>query len=151
MAAIKKKKTLAAFTCAALSLPGMQAKAAVPVAEAEGNVQYGYYREQGERMRADVYHTDFIVPFADRLEFTFSADFDTYVGATPLYSAPDSTPDIVSAASQSFEAAWHMASPLLFSDEAEDIKNDILVDIITREGIPNFRIKLIVFCVRIFC
>ena len=47
-------QTLAALTCAAISLPGMQAKAATPVAEAEGNVQYGYYREQGDRMRADV-------------------------------------------------------------------------------------------------
>ncbi len=150
VAAIKKgRATLAAFTCAAMGLPGIQAKAAVPVAEAESNVQYGYYREQGERMRADVYHTDFIVPFADRLEFTFSADLDTYSGATPLYSTPDAAPDIVSAASAEFEAAWHLASPLLFSSESALIENEIGFDIIRREGfnyfvdpfIGNFNIK----------
>ncbi len=139
VAVIKKgKKTLAALSCAAMGLPGIQAKAAVPVAEPESNVQYGYYREQGDRMQAEVYHADFILPFADRVEFTFSADFDTYVGATPLYSAPDSVPDIVSAASAEFEAAWHMASPLLFSDESTSIENTITQEIVLREGFNYF-------------
>ncbi len=139
MAAIDKKNgALKALALAAIGLPGMNAKAAIPVAEAEGNAQYGYYREQGNRMRAEVFHSDFIVPFADWAEFTFSTDFDTYAGATPLYSVPDSAPDIISAASQSFEAAWHMASPLLFSDEAAVIKTEILNEIVLREGLPGF-------------
>ena len=101
MAAIKgSKKTLTALTCAAMGLPGTQAKSAVPAAEAEGNLQYGYYVEQGKRIKAQIFHADFVLPFADRFEFTFSTDLDTYVGATPLYSLPDSAPDVVSAASQ---------------------------------------------------
>ena len=83
----KTNSALAALSCAALGLPGIvPVEAAVPVSGAESNVQYGFYQEQGERMQAHVYHTDFIVPFADRVEFTFSADLDTYVGATPLYN-----------------------------------------------------------------
>lgn len=139
VAAIKKNhKTITALTCAAISLPGIQAKAAVPVAEAESNIQYGYYREQGDRMQAQVYHTDFVLPFADRVEFTVSADFDTYVGATPLYSTPDSVPDIIAAASAEFEAAWHMASPLLFSDESTAIENGINQEIFSREFFNYF-------------
>ena len=68
MAVIKKNKVLSAFTCAALGLPGMEVKSAVPTVEAEVNLQYGYYKEQGERMRAEVFHSDFVIPFADRLE-----------------------------------------------------------------------------------
>ncbi len=139
VAVTKRNKTLTAFTCAAMSLPGIKTNAAVPVAEAEGSAQYGYYREQGNRMQAQVYHTDFVVPFADRVEFTFNADLDTYVGATPLYSVPDSIPDIVSAASQSFEAAWHMASPLLFSDESDALRPKFINEIILREGLPGFQ------------
>lgn len=146
-----------------MSLPGIKVKAATPATEAEINTQYGYYREQGERIRADIFHTDFILPLTDRLEFTFSADLDTYVGATPLYSLPDFAPndssvvkgfsaagsfsaadiasktvDIVSAASQEFEAAWHMASPLLFSNESAAIENRIGEKILDREKFNYF-------------
>jgi len=121
-----------------MGLPGTQAKSAVPAAEAEGNLQYGYYVEQGKRIKAQIFHADFVLPFADRFEFTFSTDLDTYVGATPLYSLPDSAPDVVSAASQSFEAAWHMASPLLFSPESIKIENQVTQEIINREGLNYF-------------
>ena len=148
----KGKRTLAALSCAAMSLPGMEAKAAVPVADPESNVQYGYYREQGDRMQAQVYHSDFILPFADRVELTFSTDFDTYVGATPLYSAPKEIPDAVSAASFNFDAAWHMSSFLtrpddLSSDnplatdtsrtEVKELQNKVATEISLREG-PNY-------------
>ncbi len=156
MAAIKHK-TLAALTGAAMSIPGIQVKAAIPVAEPEVNMQYGYYREQGDRMRAEVFHSDFVIPFAERVEFTFNADFDTYVGATPLYSMPLIRPDtmdaagafsaqqmseklvdVVAAASAEFEAAWHMASPLLFSSESTAIESEITTDIVAREGLNYF-------------
>ncbi len=82
-----------------MGLPGISAKAAVPVAEPEANVQFGYYKEEGDRMEAEVYHGDFIVPINDFFEFSFSYDWDTYVGATPSYSAPQVMTDVVVAAS----------------------------------------------------
>ncbi|MFM8332395.1 MAG: DUF3570 domain-containing protein, partial [Candidatus Methylumidiphilus sp.] len=89
MAAIKPgSAALAALTSAALSLPGLTL-AAVPVAEAEGNVQYGHYQESGNRITVDVYHGDFVLPVNDRIEFTFSIDRDTYSGASPAYSLPE--------------------------------------------------------------
>ncbi|QSA97034.1 DUF3570 domain-containing protein [Methylococcus sp. EFPC2] len=90
MAAIKREKSaaLAALTTAALGLPGMDAEAAVPVTQATGNVQYGYYQESDDRMKVEVYHGDFTLPVTDRLEFTFNVDRDTYSGATPAFSIP---------------------------------------------------------------
>ncbi|MDD1620575.1 MAG: DUF3570 domain-containing protein [Methylococcaceae bacterium] len=114
MAAINKdmSKALAALTTAALSLPGMDAQAGVPSAQAKGNVQYGYYQESGDRMKVEVYHGDFTLPVSDRLEFSFNVDRDTYSGATPAFSIPETmtnqvrysgsqtgTVDVVSAAS----------------------------------------------------
>ena len=92
MAVTKKDKNsvLAAFTSAALSLPGLQAEAAIPIAQPELNLLYGHYQESDDRMQVDVYHLDFVVPFADRLEMGFSIDRDTYSGATPAFSMPAS-------------------------------------------------------------
>lgn len=113
----EKNKALAALTSAALALPGLQANAAIPIAQAEANFQYGHYQESDNRMSVDVYHADFIVPIADRLELGFSIDRDTYSGATPAYSVPVSmtnqtrleygvpiSADIVSAASGGISA-----------------------------------------------
>lgn len=85
-----RNTALVAITSAALSLPGLQVNAAVPVAQPELNLQYGHYQESDDRMSVDVYHADFVVPFADRLEFAFSIDRDTYSGATPAFSMPES-------------------------------------------------------------
>ncbi len=82
-------KALAALTTAALGLPGIDIQAAVPSAQAQGNVQYGYYQESDDRMKVEIYHGDFAVPVSDRLEFTFSVDRDTYSGATPAFSLPE--------------------------------------------------------------
>jgi len=132
----KSNSALAALSYAALGLPGIvPVEAAVPVSGAEGNVQYGYYQEQSGRMQAQVFHSDFILPFADRVEFTVSTDLDSYVGATPLYSMPNirrdtvtttgvggsftaqefasQLSDVVAAASADFDSAWHVAAPLV--------------------------------------
>jgi hypothetical protein len=85
----EKNKVLAALTSAALGLPGLSAQAAVPAAKAQGNVQYGYYEESDDRMRVDIYHGDVTLPLTERLEFTFSVDRDTYSGATPAFSLPE--------------------------------------------------------------
>lgn len=84
-----KSKVLAALTSAALGLPGLNADAAVPATKAQGNVQYGYYEESDDRMRVDIYHGDVTLPVTERLEFTFSVDRDTYSGATPAFSIPE--------------------------------------------------------------
>lgn len=88
MAAISPRTALAALTTAALGLPGLAPLAATPVAEPEGNVQYGHYEESSNRMKVDVDHADFVAPIGDRVEFTFSIDRDTYSGASPAYSIP---------------------------------------------------------------
>lgn len=85
-----KRSTLAVFTSAALSLPGLDAGAAIPVEKAAANVQYGHYQESDNRMKVEVYHADAIVPIGDRMEFTYSIDQDTYAGATPNFSVPNS-------------------------------------------------------------
>ena len=89
----EKPKALLALTTAALALPGMDVSAAVPVAQAQGNVHFGYYEESDDRMQVEVSHGDFIVPVSDRLEFTFSIDRDTYSGATPAFSIPETMAD----------------------------------------------------------
>ncbi|MBD9356880.1 DUF3570 domain-containing protein [Methylomonas albis] len=83
------RTTLAALTSAALSLPGMHSQAAVPSQQPNLNLLYGHYQESNDRMQVDVYHVDFSVPFADRIEMAFSLDRDTYSGASPAYSVPD--------------------------------------------------------------
>ncbi|MCQ8117262.1 DUF3570 domain-containing protein [Methylomonas rosea] len=112
------RRTLAALTTAALSLPGLQADAATPGAEPQLNLHYGHYQESNNRMQVDVYHADFTVPYKERLELSFSIDRDTYSGATPAFSLPktmtnqsryedgvlNSNVDIVSAASQGVTA-----------------------------------------------
>ncbi len=118
-------KALAALTTAALSLPGLNATAAVPAAQIEANVSYGHYQESDNRMQVDIYHADAIIPLSDRIELAFSMDRDTYSGATPAFSMPasmtnqpkykqkdDGTPsteisyaDVVSAASGGVTAA----------------------------------------------
>ncbi len=122
MAATKVKKpgnaTLLALSSVALSLPGISTKAATPVAEAEGNVQYGYYMEEGDRMEAQVYHGDFIVPINDFFEFTFSYDFDTYIGATPSYSTPQAMSDVIVAASGSDSDPYDIAFSLFLEPAA---------------------------------
>ena len=120
-----KNKALAALTTAALSLPGLNATAAVPAAQIETNVSYGHYQESDNRMQVDVYHADAVIPLSDRIELAFSMDRDTYSGATPAFSMPasmtnqpkykqkdDGTPssevsyaDVVSAASGGVTAA----------------------------------------------
>jgi len=85
----KINQTLFALTTAALSLPGLDAEAAIPVSEAKANFQYGHYQESDDRMKVQIYHADMILPLADRFELTFSIDQDTYSGATPIYSLPE--------------------------------------------------------------
>ncbi|NJA04949.1 DUF3570 domain-containing protein [Methylococcaceae bacterium WWC4] len=90
MGAIKpdSNKALAALTSAALSLPGLNASAAIPAQQIHTNVSYGHYQESDERMRVEVYHADAVIPLSDRIELSFSLDRDTYSGATPAYSIP---------------------------------------------------------------
>ncbi len=132
----RKKKgnaTLLALSSVALALPGIQAEAAIPIAEAETNIQYGYYREEGNRMEAEVYHGDFIVPISDFLEFSFSYDWDTYIGATPSFSAPQVMTDVVTAASGADTAAYDIAFNLF-------LEQDVIAARLAATGTPIERI-----------
>ncbi len=91
VAVIKSRQSaLAALTSAALSLPGLDTNAAIPVEKATANAQYGHYQESDQRMEVDTYHADAIVPIGERMELTYSIDQDTYAGATPSFSVPSS-------------------------------------------------------------
>ncbi len=83
-------KALAALTTAALSLPGLNAAAAVPAPQIEANVSYGHYQESDNRMKVDIYHADAVIPLYERVELALSLDRDTYSGATPAFSMPES-------------------------------------------------------------
>jgi hypothetical protein len=85
----RKQNVLAALTSAAMTLPGIKAQSAVSVAQAQANVQYNNYQESDGRMNVEVYHGNFVVPVTDRLEFSVNIDRDTYSGATPSFSIPE--------------------------------------------------------------
>ena len=119
------KATLLALSGAALTLPGIDVEAATPVAEPKATTQYGHYEEEGDRMKADVYHGDFILPLTDWFEFTFSFDQDTYVGATPYFSTPDGASDAISAASNVDPFSLGVSVIVENDDVKEGVRNDI--------------------------
>lgn len=84
---------LAVLTSAALSLPGLSAKAALPASNASANFLFGDYRESDDRMKAQVFHADVLFPMRERVDFTFKANEDVYSGATPLFSVPNAMRD----------------------------------------------------------
>lgn len=88
MAAIESSRALLALTSAALALPGMRAQAAAPLAAPEGHAQFGFYQENDRRMRVEITHGDMVLPVSDRVELSFAFDRDTYSGATPAFSIP---------------------------------------------------------------
>ncbi|MDD2658560.1 MAG: DUF3570 domain-containing protein [Methylococcales bacterium] len=91
MAVIKPEtgKALAALTSAALSLPGLSAQAAVVSNDILSNVSYGHYQESSNRISVDIYHADALIPLTERIELSFSLDRDTYGGASPAFSMPE--------------------------------------------------------------
>lgn len=90
--------SLLALTSAALALPGLMAPSAHAVDGGEFSSQYGRYQEGGSTkskfrkkdndIRVDSLQTSGEIDFTDRL--TFRANFiqDTWVGATPVTTAP---------------------------------------------------------------
>ena len=94
------KTCLNALTAAALALPGVNHKASAgsPVftLTPQAGFEFAHYEESGNRMAVDIYHGALSATLTDRLELSATYDFDTYVGATPAYSLPESMVDIVS-------------------------------------------------------
>ncbi len=107
------KNTLLALTSAALSLSSLDVQADIPVAEPQLNTQFGYYSEEGKRMKVQVYHGGFVAPVTDWLQLSFSHDQDTYTGASPSYVVPANSIDIVTKAS-GFENAGGPAFGKIF-------------------------------------
>ncbi len=119
--------SLIALSAAALGLPGIKAEAAQPVEKPKFTTQYGFYQEDNNRMQAHVYHTEFVVPVKDWMEFTFSFDQDTYVGASPYYSLAPGTSDVVSAASNI--DPFSLGVTTVAHESAVPIVSDIIADI----------------------
>jgi hypothetical protein len=129
-------------------LPGVSTKAASPVAEPETNVQYGYYVEEGNRMEAQIYHGDFIIPINDFLEFTFSHEYDTNIGATPSHSTPQVMTDVIVAASDS-DSAFDIAFDLFKNPDVQAARSAATgtalekivagYEAITKRPISNFK------------
>ncbi len=126
------KAQLLAFSSAALALPGVAVEAATPVSEAKAMTRYGFYQEEGDRMKAHVYHGEFIVPVKEWLELSFSFDQDTYTGASPYYTLPAGSSDVITAASNIDPFSLGITTlanprfPQLISSITEDIANGIL-------------------------
>ena len=145
----KNNKTLLALSSVALGLHGISTKAATPTAEAEGNVQYGYYIEEGDRMQAQVYHGDFVVPINDFFEFTFSYDWDVYIGATPSHSTPQVMADVITAASGSRATPFKIAENIFQQPDARNArlsatgtqteKGIIGLNAVIKRPIPDFK------------
>jgi len=64
-----------------------------PAIAMQAETQFGHYAESDDRMRVEVAHTNLVLPFSDRAEFSFSLDRDTYSGATPAFSLPSTMAD----------------------------------------------------------
>ena len=91
--------SLHALTAAALALPGLM-PASVNAADEEASFQYGYYQEgkrdlAGVNSRFDPIEVNSIqgsskIKLADRIKFAFNYIQDTWSGATPVATAPQS-------------------------------------------------------------
>lgn len=122
MAATNAKTCLNALTAAALALPGVNHKASAgsPVftLTPQAGFEYAHYEESGNRMAVDIYHGSLSTTLTDRFELSASYDFDTYAGATPAYSLPESTKDIVFASSS--------LRSILQLPEAQEMLDDLI-------------------------
>jgi len=96
-----KSDTIKALTAAALSLPGMLAKAeaAQVSTQAFADFQYGHYQESDDRISVDIYQGIIVLPVSKSIELQSTWVVDTFSGATPVLTMPDSAAESTTGAS----------------------------------------------------
>jgi len=96
-----KNSTLKAFTVAALALPGLlpTAKAAQKTTKPVIDFQYGHYQESDDRIAVDIYQGIIALPISKSLAIQSNWVVDTFSGATPVLTMPNSVAQVISGAS----------------------------------------------------
>lgn len=95
------KTTLHLLNAAALALPGMSGHvcAALPVAKPEVDFQYARYQESSDRISVDVYQGSAKLALGRSVQAAANWVVDTFSGATPVLTMPESAALVVSGAS----------------------------------------------------
>lgn len=99
--AATKNNVLTALTAAALTLPGVfqTTKATQTSKKPIIDFQYGHYQESNDRISVDIYQGHAVLPISKALEIQTNWVVDTYSGATPVLTMPDSVAQTTTGAS----------------------------------------------------
>lgn len=99
--AATKINALQALSAAALSLPGMvsEARAGLPAENTQMDFQYGYYQESDDRISVDIYQGRGVLPVSENAEVLANWTIDTFSGATPVLTMPESVAQSMTGAS----------------------------------------------------
>lgn len=90
--AVIKSDAIKALTAAAFALPGMlpKAKATQIKPDPIADFQYAHYQESDDRISVDIYQGVVILPVSKSIEVQTNWVIDTFSGATPVLTMPDS-------------------------------------------------------------
>lgn len=96
-----KSETLKALTAAAIALPGIYSNTEAKDFSIKPsiNLQYGHYEENGNRISVDVYQGNGILPVSTELQLKAGWVVDSFAGATPVLTLPESVAHTTSGAS----------------------------------------------------
>jgi uncharacterized protein DUF3570 len=99
--AVARNNPLTALTAAALSLPGVLpvTQAAQVEKQIKSEFQFGRYEESSDRITVDIYQGNFIIPIAKHLQAKADWTVDTFSGATPVLTMPNSVAQVTTGAS----------------------------------------------------
>ena len=99
--AAAKSNALQIFRAAALALPGVtpEIQAAQPAEKPALDFQYARYQESSDRITVDVYQGSAVLPIEQTAEISVNWTVDTFSGATPVLTMPESAALVVSGAS----------------------------------------------------
>ena len=96
-----KSNALQVFRAAALALPGVTAEtqATLPDEKPTFDFQYARYQESSDRIAVDVYQGSAVLPLAQTAQVSVNWTVDTFSGATPVLTMPESVALVISGAS----------------------------------------------------
>ena len=99
--AVAKSNALKALSVAALTLPGLlqTTKASQKGTKPSLDFQYGHYQESDDRISVDIYQGLVVLPVTKNLEIQSNWVVDTFSGATPVLTMPESVVQVTTGAS----------------------------------------------------
>lgn len=99
--AVTKSDTVQALSAAALALPGMMpsVEAATIAGKPRVDFQYGRYQESDDRISVDIYQGMAILPLDNSSAIQTGWVIDTFSGATPVLTMPESVAQVTTGAS----------------------------------------------------